>query len=276
VSVAVLTVRDLTKSYVTGNGTTVTALDRVSFSVRQGEFVCIIGPSGCGKSTLLQIAAGLQPASGGEVQLKGRTIRGHEQGIGMVFQEYALLPWKTVEENIGLGLKYRGMPKTERRTRVRRLVEKFGLHGFESSYPHQLSGGMRQRVAIARTLCIDPEVLLMDEPFGALDSQTREYLQEDLLRIWGEELPASERKTVLFVTHSIDEALILADRILLMTYRPGRVISLVDNPIVRPRGAAVRGAAEFVKIRQEVWDVMRRETERALIELGGTRREPMQ
>ncbi len=262
----VLAIQDLTRHFITGKGVTVKALDGVTLTVGQGEFVCIIGPSGCGKSTLLQIVAGLQPATAGQVEFKGRPVRGHEAGIGMVFQEYALLPWKTVAQNIGLGLKYRRLPRAEIRARVQALVEKFGLHGFESCYPHQLSGGMRQRVAIARTLGIDPEVLLMDEPFGALDAQTREYLQEDLLKIWGEELAAAGRKTVLFVTHSIDEALVLADRILLMTYRPGRVVGVLENPLGRPRQAAVRGETEFVKMRQEVWDVMRRETERALIE----------
>jgi NitT/TauT family transport system ATP-binding protein len=213
-----------------GTQGTVQALDGVSFDVTAGEFVCIIGPSGCGKTTLFRIIAGLEPATAGSVLLKGDPVDGPNLDLGLVFQEYHLFPWRTVAGNVGFGLEKSGVGKSARRKRVRELVDLVGLDGFEDSYPRDLSGGMKQRVALARALAADPSLLLMDEPFGAVDAQTKKMLQDELLDIWAE-----TGKTILFVTHDVEEAVKLADRVVVMDKEPGCVREIVDIDIERPR-----------------------------------------
>lgn len=212
-----LSVRDVSLVY-RGNGRDVQALDRVSFEVRPDEFTVIVGPSGCGKSSLLYLAAGLLEATGGEIRVNGRRVEGPGADRGMVFQSYTLFPWLTVRENVEYGPKRRGLAAAERHRIADQYLAEIGLAAFADHYPKQLSGGMMQRVAIARALANDPDILLMDEPFGALDSQTRHTMQKLLLRIW-----EHAHKTVAFVTHDIDEAILLGDRILVMTARPGRI-----------------------------------------------------
>ncbi|MGH7388678.1 MAG: ABC transporter ATP-binding protein [Candidatus Rokuibacteriota bacterium] len=208
----------------------VVALDGVDLEVPAGEFLTVVGPSGCGKSTLLGIVAGLIPATRGEVLLDGRPVAGPGPDRGVVFQEFAILPWRTVERNIAHGLEIRGVPRAERRAVVRRFVDLVGLTGFETKYPHELSGGMKQRVAVARTLAADPEVMLMDEPFASVDAQTRITLQEELNTI-----AQATKKTILFVTHNVEEAVFLGDRCCVLSRHPGRVKSLVPVPIPRAR-----------------------------------------
>jgi NitT/TauT family transport system ATP-binding protein len=206
------------------------ALHDINLSIRENEFVCFIGPSGCGKTTLLRIIAGLEKASSGTVTLAGDPITGPGPERGMVFQEYSLFPWRTVLENISFGPELKGVLTAEREAKSRQYLKMVGLERFEARYPHELSGGMKQRVAIARALVNDPRALLMDEPFGALDAQTRNIMQSELLRIWEE-----EKKTVVFVTHSVDEAIYLADRIVIMSARPGRIKDIIEINIPRPR-----------------------------------------
>ncbi len=206
------------------------ALHDVSFNVEDGEFICILGPSGCGKTTLLRITAGLETQTSGEITLNGVPITGPDPKRGMVFQQYSLFPWRTVMDNITFGLEMQGIKKAEARKHVEKYIELVGLEQFKNSYPHELSGGMQQRAAIARALSNEPEVLLMDEPFGALDAQTRNILQDELLKIWEQ-----KHVTFLFVTHSVDEAVFLSDRIVVMTSRPGRVKEIVKVDLPRPR-----------------------------------------
>jgi len=206
------------------------ALHDVSFNVEDGEFICILGPSGCGKTTLLRITAGLETQTSGEITLNGIPITGPDPKRGMVFQQYSLFPWRTVMDNITFGLEMQGIKKVEARKHVEKYIELVGLEQFKNSYPHELSGGMQQRAAIARALSNEPEVLLMDEPFGALDAQTRNILQDELLKIWEQ-----KHVTFLFVTHSVDEAVFLSDRIVVMTSRPGRVKEIVKVDLPRPR-----------------------------------------
>jgi NitT/TauT family transport system ATP-binding protein len=208
----------------------VQALDGVSFDVAAGEFVCIIGPSGCGKTTLFRIIAGLEPATTGRVVLDGKRVDGPSTDLGLVFQEYHLFPWRTVAGNVGFGLERTGVATAERERRVRELLDMVGLDGFADTYPRDLSGGMKQRVALARALAVDPGLLLMDEPFGAVDAQTKKMLQDELLDIWQE-----TGKTILFVTHDVEEAVKLADRVVVMAKEPGRVREVVDVPVERPR-----------------------------------------
>jgi len=222
----------------------VKGLDSVSFIVRGGEFACLVGPSGCGKTTLLRIIAGLEQPTSGAVILDGQLIVAPGPDRGMVFQEFALLPWRTVVENIELGLEIRGVDYETRRKIADHYVGLVGLHGFENKYPRELSGGMKQRAAIARSLANDPKVLLMDEPFGSLDAQTRNIMQEELLRIW-----SKTEKTIVFVTHSVDEAVYLADRIILLTARPASVREIFEVRLPRPRD---RLHYEFVNIRAEI------------------------
>jgi len=217
------------KRYDGSNGP-VQALDGVSFGVAAGEFVCIVGPSGCGKTTLFRIIAGLEEPSSGTVFLQGDPVSGPGPDLGLVFQEYHLFPWRTVAGNVGFGLEKRGVDESQRRQRVDHLVDLVGLDGFEDSYPKDLSGGMKQRVALARALAPDPSLLLMDEPFGAVDAQTKKMLQDELLDIWAE-----TGKTILFVTHDVEEAVKLADRVVVMDKEPGRVREVVDMDIDRPR-----------------------------------------
>jgi len=227
------------------------AVDDVSFEVKQGEFVALLGPSGCGKSTILNMVAGLLPRSGGRILIDEDTVETGKVNprVGYVFQRDTLFPWRTVEQNIGYGLEIAGLPRTERAGRVASAVDKAGLSGFAQSFPRMLSGGMRQRVALMRTLILEPEILLMDEPFGALDTHTKLEMHKTLLEIW-----ERERQTVLFVTHDLGEALTLASRIILLSARPGRLKEDFDVAIPRPRDpVAVRETAEFGRLYSHIW-----------------------
>lgn len=262
---AKLEVEGVSKVYLLPrNGQRVPALGRVDLSVEEGEFVSLLGPSGCGKSSLLRIIAGLEAPTEGRALFAGEAIVGPSWRRGMVFQEYALPPWKTVAENVELGLKFRGFPAARRREIVKRYVDLVGLQGFEHRYPNELSGGMRQRCALARTLANDADLLLMDEPFAAIDAQTRELMQEELLKIWGEQRPRAERKTVLFVTHSIDEAVFLSDRIVVMSARPGIIKEVFRNPLRRPRAAGVHSSPEFLGARDHLWALVKAEAIKAM------------
>ncbi len=234
----------------------VVALDGVDLEVPEGEFLTVVGPSGCGKSTLLGILAGLVQPSRGEVLLDGRPVAGPGPDRGVVFQELAILPWRTTERNIAHGLEIRGMPKAERAARVRHFVELVGLTGFEKKYPHELSGGMKQRVAVARTLAADPQVMLMDEPFAAVDAQTRMTLQEELNAI-----ARATGKTILFVTHNVEEAVFLGDRCCVLSRRPGRVKALVPVPVPRAERTwkRVAGDPAFDATRERVLTLVRAE-----------------
>ena len=226
---AAIRIEEVRKTFSTG-GAEVVALDGIDLEVAAGEFVCLLGPSGCGKSTLLNAVAGFSPPTSGRIRVAGQPVAGPGPDRAMVFQEYALFPWMTVAENVAFGLEVKGSPAPEIRATVDTWLEKLGLSDFRDRFPKDLSGGMRQRVAIARVLAIDPPVLLMDEPFGALDALTRRNLQEELLRIW-----SGSGKTVLFVTHGIEESVFLADRVVVMTYRPGAVKEIVPVTLSRPR-----------------------------------------
>jgi NitT/TauT family transport system ATP-binding protein len=235
-------------------GRQVLALSNIDLEVRQGEFVCLLGPSGCGKSTLLNAIAGFTPPTAGEVRIDGRPVGPPGPDRGMVFQEYALFPWMTVAENVAFGLEMRKQPRAEIDRRVGELLSWFGLSEFRERFPKDLSGGMRQRVAIARVLALDSPMLLMDEPFGALDALTRRNLQDELLRIWSD-----LRKTVVFVTHSIEEAIYLADRVVVMTYRPGTIKRVQPIDLPRPRDTA---AADFNALERELAELVMAEQER--------------
>jgi len=237
----------------------VEVLRDINLEVRDGEFLAFVGASGCGKTTLLRIIDGLIPFDSGRILLDGREIRGPGGDRGFVFQTDSLLPWRNVLDNVAVGLELRGIDKGERRRRASELIGLVGLLGFEHHLPHELSGGMRQRVNLARALAIDPEVLLMDEPFAALDAQTRELMQRELLRIWSASL-----KTVLFVTHQIDEAVYLADRVVVMTARPGRIGAVLDIDIPRPRPLSVKRTPQFTAYVDEIWGLIEREVEASL------------
>ena len=220
-----------TKVYSSADGSNeVKALDNIDLTVRDKEFVALLGPSGCGKTTLMKIIAGLIPWNSGDVKINGQALQGPGPDRAVVFQDFALMPWADIKTNVAFGLELQGVAREEREQKARELIKAVGLDGFEDSYPKHLSGGMQQRVGLARALAVNPETLLMDEPFGALDAQTRRLMQEDLLQ-----LHEREPKTVLFVTHGMDEALRLADRIVLMTARPGRIKETIDVPFGRPR-----------------------------------------
>jgi len=236
----------------------VTVLDGVDLTIRKGEFITLVGPSGSGKSVLLDIIGGLTQATSGGVEIDGKVITRPDPKTGYVFQQYALFPWRTALANIEYALEVRGVGKRERTDKARYFLSLFGLSGFEDRFPNQLSGGMQQRVAIARALAADPQVLLMDEPFAALDAQTREILQSELLRIW-----EKINTTVVFVTHSIDEAIYLADRIVVMTARPGRVKEIIDIDLPRPRDGNIRSSTEFNGHRGRVWEALRDEVNKA-------------
>ena len=233
------------------------AIEDVSFVVREGELVSLLGPSGCGKTTLLRMAAGLLGLDTGRIVIKGQPVTAPRRDCCMVFQNFGLLPWRTVIDNVEFPLELDNVPKGERRDTAEHYIKLVGLEGFEQHYPHELSGGMQQRVGIARALTRKPSVLLMDEPFGALDAQTREQLQDDFIEVW-----QSLRTTVLFVTHSIDEALVLSDRILVFTARPGRIKRELEAPLGgEVRGNQVRGTPEFAATGQEVRQLLRAETD---------------
>jgi NitT/TauT family transport system ATP-binding protein len=222
-------IEGLSKKY-TSQGPSVPALVDINLTIKEGEFICLLGPSGCGKSTLLRIVAGLIPATSGKITIDGKTIDGPGPDRAVVFQDYALFPWMTVRDNVEFGLEARKIALAERREISAKLLGVVGLTDFADRFPHHLSGGMKQRVSIARALAVNPSLLLMDEPFGALDAQTRQGLQDELLRIWRD-----YNKTVIFVTHSIEEAVYLSDRIVVMTARPGRIKDVVTIPEARPR-----------------------------------------
>jgi NitT/TauT family transport system ATP-binding protein len=230
----------------------VLALDKVDFEVRDNEFLTVIGPSGGGKTTLLRVIGGLIPYDEGEVTIDGAPVTGPGPDRSVVFQNFALMPWADALTNIAFGLEIRGVAKSEREDKARQLVKLVGLDGFERRLPKELSGGMQQRVGLARALAVDPQILLMDEPFGSLDEQTRRLLQEQLLRIWEQ-----QRKTVIFITHSMEEAVMLGDRVMLMTPRPGRIKEMIDVPLKRPRGKDVEKSGTFIEIREYLWDHLR-------------------
>jgi ABC-type nitrate/sulfonate/bicarbonate transport system ATPase subunit len=239
----------------------IVALSSIDLEVGEDEFLTILGPSGCGKSTLLNIVAGFENASGGEVRLDGKVIRDPGPDRGVVFQEYALFPWLNVTQNIEFGLRERGVPKAERQIRVAKQIAAVGLGGFEDRFPQELSGGMRQRVALARVLVNDPKILLMDEPFAALDAQTRTIMQTELLRVW-----SAEGRTVLFITHNIEEAVLLGDRIVVMTARPGRIKEIVPVKLTRPRDVT---SAEFNEIRRYVASLLENEVQATFATMQG-------
>ena len=228
-------------------------LDDIHLSIRDNEFLAIVGPSGCGKSTLLHMVAGFIPINSGVIRVAGREVSGPGPDRGVVFQDSALLPWRTVRSNILLALEERGVPREEREREVTRLIAQVGLAGFDNYYPKQLSGGMRQRVAIARTLALDPEVLLMDEPFAALDSQTRILMQQDLLELW-----RKQRKTVLFVTHDVREAVYLAGRVAVMSTRPGRIKAIIDTNFP-DKGHELDTTEQFTAKCSAIWQLLRAE-----------------
>ena len=240
---ALLQIKGVYKHFF-ADGKEMEALHDINLTIEENQFVCFIGPSGCGKTTLLRIVAGLEAPTSGAATIDGEPIVGPSPERGMVFQEYSLFPWRTVMDNIVFGLELRGVPEAERLAQGRQYLKMVGLEGFEKRYPHELSGGMKQRVAIARALVNDPKALLMDEPFGALDAQTRNTMQSELLRIWEE-----EKKTVLFVTHSVDEAIYLADAIVIMSARPGRIKDIIQIPLPRPR---TRTSTEVNQIRDRI------------------------
>lgn len=229
-------------------GKTTEVMNNINLEIAKNEFVTIVGPSGCGKTTLLRAIAGLTKLDSGEIRVDGEVVRGPSPERPMVFQTFALMPWASTLRNVAFGLELRGMEKDERETIARELIVKVGLRGFEHSLPAELSGGMRQRVGLARALAVNPKVLLMDEPFGGLDEQTKRLMQEELLQIW-----ESERKTVVFVTHSLDEAILLADRCVLMSARPGRIDEILDVKLPRPRHREVEINPEYLELKQRIW-----------------------
>jgi ABC-type nitrate/sulfonate/bicarbonate transport system ATPase subunit len=257
--VARLTIEQVSRRFPGAHGGAPTeALAPVSFSVDDNDFLTILGPSGCGKSTLLRIVAGLDAPSSGRVLLDGQTVSGPGADRGMVFQSYTLFPWLTVKANICFGLREKGMPGAEQERVAAEYIRRVGLTGFEHHLPKMLSGGMQQRTALARALANDPRILLLDEPFGALDTQTRSLMQELLLAVW-----EGERKTVLFVTHDIEEAVFMGSRVLVMTARPGRIKTMVDVALPRPRHYTVKTTPEFAALKARLTDEIRAESIRA-------------
>ncbi len=249
-----IVIDEVMHEYRPPRGRPVLALDRLSIEVREREFIAILGPSGCGKSTLLYLMGGFMPLQHGQIVVNGRTVTGPGPDRGIVFQHFALFPWKTVRDNVLYGLEKQRLPKDQRMEIAARFIDLVGLKGFEDSYPSQLSGGMKQRVAIARTLAIDPEVLLMDEPFGALDAQTRSLMQEELIAIWNR-----SPKTVVFVTHDVREAVMLADRVAVMTARPGRLKEIVDTRFEGGHNPDITRTREFAEKVDYTWNLVREE-----------------
>ncbi len=263
-----LRLRQVSKEF-TVRGEPFTALADATIDVRPGEFLAIVGPSGCGKSTLLDLLGGLTTASTGQILLDGRPISGPGLDRGVVFQQYALLPWRTAQGNIEFGLEAKGIARRERRAIAEQYLELVGLKAFADRYPHELSGGMKQRVAIARSLAFEPEVLLMDEPFAALDAQTRESLQDELLRIW-----RTTGSTIVFITHGIDEAVYLGERVAIMTSRPGRIKDVVDIDLDVDTATDVRSTEAFGRYRHKIWSLLHDEVTRAQAHELGSRKEP--
>ena len=256
---AILAIDGLSRTFRSPDAGSVTALKDVSLSVEEGEFVSIVGASGSGKSTLLRIVDGLLPASSGTVAVEGRPVSGPGPDRAFVFQHDNLLPWRSVIDNVTYGLDLAGVPKTQARERAQALIEITGLAGFEHYYPHQISGGMRQRVNVARALVMDPTILLLDEPFAALDAQTREIMQAELLRIW-----STSRKTVLFVTHQIDEAVYLSDRVVVLSARPGTVREVIDVDLPRPRELSVKRTEAFTRLADRIWTLIEDEVRQGM------------
>lgn len=251
----IIEITDLTKIYGEHSAQSVTALSDVSLTVRDGEFLSIVGPSGCGKTTLLKIIAGLVEKTNGSVQVQGKEVTKPQRSIGVVFQDSSLFPWRSVLRNAEFGLEIMGVEKAERRETVMEMLSLVGLSGFEDAYPDELSGGMKQRVSLARTLATDPDILLMDEPFGALDEQTRLFMGEELLRIWKE-----TGKTIVLITHSLQESVHLSDRVSIMSNRPGRIKHVETIEIPRPRESDVIGMPEFSKAQSRIWDIVKEES----------------
>ncbi len=243
-----LEILNLNQSFPKDDGSRLVVLDNITFDVKDKEFVCILGSSGCGKTTLLRMIAGLDTAESGSIVLDREEIRGTSPKVGMVFQEYSLFPWRSVIDNIAFGLEMQGMKKEERYRIAERYLTLVNLTQFRDSFPSELSGGMRQRVAVARALALDPVLLLMDEPFGALDAQTRNMLQKELL-----DIREATKKTIIFITHSVDEAVYLSDRIIVLTPRPGRICRMFPVDLPRPRD---RTSPEFAQVRREVLDLI--------------------
>jgi len=252
-----LHIHNVSKTY-RSDGQEVLAIDEIDLKIKNEEFATILGPSGCGKSTLLRIVAGLIKPTKGIVRLDGNVITRPGQDRGMVFQSYTLFPWLTVSENIQFGLEISGMAKVKQEQIAQEFVEKVGLKGFEKTYPKGLSGGMKQRVAIARALANNPAILLLDEPFGALDAQTRALMQELLTQIW-EEL----HKTILFVTHDVEEAIFLSDRVFIMTARPGKIKAEIDIPLERPRSYEIKATESFLNLKKNALGLIREEAIKA-------------
>ncbi len=250
-----VSIQAVSRVFETAKGQRTQALQPVDFEVRDNDFVTILGPSGCGKSTLLRIVAGLDHATSGRVLLDGVPVEGPGADRGMVFQSYTLFPWLTIEQNIRFGLRERGMPEAQQKERAAYFIAKVGLRGFEQHFPKQLSGGMQQRTAIARALANDPKILLMDEPFGALDNQTRVLMQELLLGIW-----EAERKTVLFVTHDIDEAIFMANRVAVFSARPGRIKTELAVDLPHPRHYTIKTSPEFMDLKARLTEEIRAES----------------
>jgi len=251
-------IMDVSHTFDGGKRGKVIALDRVNLKVEDGEIIALLGPSGCGKSTLLYMVAGFYPVQSGKILLDGRPVSKPGPDRGIVFQEYVLFPWRTVEENVVYGLEVQGLGREEREKIASRFLEKVGLLSFKKKYPHELSGGMKQRVALARMLAYNPGILLMDEPFGALDAQTRELMQDELLSLW-----ADLKKTILFVTHDMEEALYLSDRIVVFTARPGRVKEIVEVNFPRPRDRKTRLERDFAIHRDRLWSLLKGEIVKA-------------
>lgn len=245
-----LEINNITKKFSNGRGESSVVLDGISFEVTEEEFVCFLGPSGCGKTTLLRIIAGLELPTKGEIILDGSRIKEPTSQMGMIFQEYSLLPWCSVAENVSIGLEIQKVHKEECITKVRKYLDLVNLSGFAESYPYELSGGMRQRVAIARALAVEPTVLLMDEPFGALDPQTRKLIQTEIL-----EIQEKTKKMILFVTHSVDEAVFLADKLVILSASPAKIHEIVPVSLERPRD---RTSPDFGELRQYVLDLLER------------------
>jgi NitT/TauT family transport system ATP-binding protein len=257
VSAAALEASEVKKVY-TKNGQSLEVVDIARFTAREGEFITVIGPSGCGKSTFLHIMGGFIHADGGSIRIAGEQVNGPGPDRGMMFQEFALFPWRTVAGNVAWGLEAQGMRKAQVEAVVAKYLDMMGLSDFRNHLPAELSGGMKQRVALARVLAFDPKVLLMDEPFGALDAQTREQMQEEVTRLW-------ERtgKTIVFVTHDIEEAVFLGDRVVVLTARPARILEEVRIDLPRPRDLTVKKSVQCLEHRNYIWDLIRGESQRA-------------
>ena len=255
----VLELRNATKRFPNGKGGIHTAIRDVDLRVEPGEFVAVVGPTGCGKSTTLSLISGLQPASRGTVEVNGRPVTGIPDGVGYMFQTDAVMPWRSVLDNVASGPRFRGVPKAEARAQAVDWIDRVGLAGFEKYYPHQLSGGMRKRVALAQTLVTKPKILLMDEPFSALDVQTRALMQDELLRLW-----SGSGAAVIFVTHDLDEAIALSDKVVVLTTGPATVKDVFEIPLERPRKVEeLRLTEDFRKLYADIWESLRSEVDKA-------------